>query len=82
MEDNVEKKGKVIIVDNCKGCPFILNDTACNEDDTVELDPEFIEDDVPSNCPMMDGVTREHDGDWVKLADFLRRQGRLPDVND
>jgi hypothetical protein len=84
MEDNntVEKKGKTVTVESCKGCPFILNDIACNEDDTVELDPEFTEDDVPANCPMMDGVVREHDGDWVRLADYLRKQSRLPSVND
>lgn len=80
-EQNSENKGNVTKVQCCAECPFIGQEPKCGQDDTIELDPETIEDDVPVSCPMITGKTLPHGDNWVRLEGWLVRKGK-DDIDD
>lgn len=66
-----EQEGNVIIVECCAECPFVTPEPKCGEADVVEIDPETMDGDIPSACPMRNGVPRPNGDKWVKLAQWI-----------
>ena len=75
-EQNNETKGTSATVQCCAECPFVQPEPKCGQDDSIELDAETMEDDVPVSCPMTNGKPLPHGDGWVKLAGWLVRKNK------
>jgi hypothetical protein len=76
-----ENEIQTITVQSCAECPFVTPVPMCSESETVEIDPETMDDDVPALCPMMDGNARASGDKWVRLAPWILSQ-QPDDIDD
>lgn len=69
------KEGAVVRVTCCGECGH--NEpcaTACGLDGDVEIDPDFSDDDLPSNCPMLAGGVHEKNGVFYAVPNWMRER--------
>lgn len=57
-------------IESCADCPF-LESLACKLDPEIEIDDETKEDDLPTLCPLLDGMPRSNDNVTVTAAKWL-----------
>ena len=60
-----------ILVSCCADCPFIANNKNCSIKPEIEIDEITMEDDIPVECPMMNGKPIAHGEDTVQLEKWL-----------
>lgn len=61
-------------ISGCSECPFISADYKCSKCESIEIDPELMDDDLSTLCPLRDGKIHVTDsGESVKLADWILR---------
>lgn len=63
-----------ITVSCCGGCPFLTAAKTCGKSEDVEIDIDFVDDDLPTTCPMMDGKLVPHEDKWVTLEPWILKK--------
>lgn len=60
----------VKIIENCAACPFLAG-SQCELDSETEIDMDFIEEDMPTTCALLDGKPHEKGDIVVGAAKWL-----------
>ena len=61
-------------ISGCSECPFMTAEYKCSKNELIEIDPELMDDDLSTLCPLRDG--KEHvteSGESVRLAGWIMR---------